>query len=120
MAGTKRSWEGKAVCDQNNNTQKSATMEGAGVDEPSVSTLSIFETFRDELDQHHDRRERVIKTSRDITAMSKKMFVSFLIHYCWLVFNANMSIFLLASSRYNGQTDSFHVPRFLNERKSIN
>ncbi|OJJ34487.1 hypothetical protein ASPWEDRAFT_173902 [Aspergillus wentii DTO 134E9] len=76
MAGTKRSWEGKAVCDQNNNTQKSATMEGAGVDEPSVSTLSIFETFRDELDQHHDRRERVIKTSRDITAMSKKIIFS--------------------------------------------
>jgi predicted translin family RNA/ssDNA-binding protein len=36
----------------------------------------MFETFRDELDQHHDRRERVIKTSRDITALSKKIIFS--------------------------------------------
>ncbi|CAL5865875.1 uncharacterized protein PFLUO_LOCUS81 [Penicillium psychrofluorescens] len=35
--------------------------------------LPIFETFRDELDEHHDRRERIIKTSRDITALSKKI-----------------------------------------------
>ncbi|RHZ66300.1 hypothetical protein CDV55_107718 [Aspergillus turcosus] len=45
----------------------------APVDEPSTHVLSMFETFRDELDQHHDRRERVIKTSRDITALSKKI-----------------------------------------------
>lgn len=37
------------------------------------SILSTFETFRDELDEHYDRRERIIKTSRDITALSKKM-----------------------------------------------
>jgi len=36
----------------------------------------MFEFFRTELDQHHDRRERVIKGSRDITALSKKMFVN--------------------------------------------
>lgn len=43
--------------------------------EPSepASILSIFENFRDELDEHHDRRERIIKNSRDITALSKKM-----------------------------------------------
>jgi len=35
--------------------------------------MPMFETFRDELDEHHDRRERIIKTSRDITAASKKM-----------------------------------------------
>lgn len=35
---------------------------------------SMFEGFRDELDQHHDRRERLIKISRDITASSKKMY----------------------------------------------
>ncbi|PUU79877.1 Translin family-domain-containing protein [Tuber borchii] len=35
--------------------------------------LSMFNHFRDELDEHHDRRERVIKASRDITALSKKM-----------------------------------------------
>lgn len=45
----------------------------------NVSTTSdnpfmpMFHSFRDELDEHHDRRERVIKTSRDITALSKKM-----------------------------------------------
>ncbi|KUM56531.1 hypothetical protein ACN42_g10680 [Penicillium freii] len=37
------------------------------------SILSIFENFRDELDEHHDRRERIIKKSRDITALSKKI-----------------------------------------------
>lgn len=33
----------------------------------------VFEWFRDELDEHHDRRERIVKASRDITALSKKM-----------------------------------------------
>lgn len=33
----------------------------------------MFEGFRDELDRHHDRRERIVKASRDITALSKKM-----------------------------------------------
>ncbi|KAF6234756.1 hypothetical protein HO173_006976 [Letharia columbiana] len=36
----------------------------------------MFETFRTELDEHHDRRERIIKASRDITALSKKMIFS--------------------------------------------
>ncbi|TVY51997.1 Translin-associated protein X, partial [Lachnellula suecica] len=36
--------------------------------------MPMFEAFRDELDQHHDRRERIIKASRDITAASKKMY----------------------------------------------
>ena len=35
--------------------------------------LPIFETFKAELDTHHDRRERIIKASRDITAFSKKV-----------------------------------------------
>jgi hypothetical protein len=35
--------------------------------------IPMFETFRAELDEHHDRRERIIKASRDITAQSKKM-----------------------------------------------
>ncbi|PKK48450.1 hypothetical protein CI102_7302 [Trichoderma harzianum] len=34
---------------------------------------SMFENFRDELDEHYDRRERVIKVSRDVTAQSKKI-----------------------------------------------
>src|SRR6478735_12350961 len=33
----------------------------------------MFEGFRDELDEHHDRRERIVKASRDVTAQSKKM-----------------------------------------------
>lgn len=37
--------------------------------------LPMFETFRKELDEHHDRRERTIKASRDITAASKKVYV---------------------------------------------
>lgn len=36
---------------------------------------AMFEGFRNELDEHHDRRERIIKASRDVTAQSKKMFV---------------------------------------------
>ena len=35
--------------------------------------MPMFESICDELDVHHDRRERVIKASRDITAASKKM-----------------------------------------------
>ncbi|KAF7159674.1 hypothetical protein CNMCM5623_005054 [Aspergillus felis] len=72
MAGNKRSWEGNLV-----NTEKTQTnMAAAPLDQPSTQILSMFETFRDELDQHHDRRERVIKTSRDITALSKKIIFS--------------------------------------------
>jgi pyruvate/2-oxoacid:ferredoxin oxidoreductase beta subunit len=33
----------------------------------------MFEYFRNELDQHHERRERITKASRDVTALSKKM-----------------------------------------------
>lgn len=40
---------------------------------PQSLYLPLFEQVRDELDEHHDRRERVIKASRDITAASKKM-----------------------------------------------
>ncbi|KAL8998252.1 MAG: hypothetical protein Q9169_002656 [Polycauliona sp. 2 TL-2023] len=35
--------------------------------------MSMFESFRNELDEHQDRRERIIKASRDITALSKKI-----------------------------------------------
>lgn len=36
----------------------------------------MFETFRDELDEHHDRRMRIGKVSRDVTALSKKIIFS--------------------------------------------
>ncbi|GFF37052.1 beta-mannosidase B [Aspergillus lentulus] len=72
MAGNKRSWEGNLVSPETTQT----SMAAAPIDQPSTHILSMFETFRDELDQHHDRRERVIKISRDITALSKKIIFS--------------------------------------------
>ncbi|KFA60852.1 hypothetical protein S40285_06195 [Stachybotrys chlorohalonatus IBT 40285] len=33
----------------------------------------VFEGFRDELDEHYDRKERIVKVSRDVTAQSKKI-----------------------------------------------
>ncbi|KAL6716656.1 hypothetical protein ACLMJK_006224 [Lecanora helva] len=38
--------------------------------------IPMFEVFRGDLDEHQDRRERIIKASRDITAFSKKMIFS--------------------------------------------
>ncbi|KAF4605489.1 hypothetical protein EYR40_004273 [Pleurotus pulmonarius] len=43
-----------------------------------ISISSAFNAFREELDAHHDRRERLIKASRDITNLSKKTI--FLLH----------------------------------------
>lgn len=40
---------------------------------PTGPFIAMFEGFRAELDAHHDRRERIIKASRDITASSKKI-----------------------------------------------
>lgn len=45
-------------------------------DHPPLMYAAMFEGFRKDLDEHYDRRERVIKASRDITAASKKMLVS--------------------------------------------
>lgn len=45
----------------------------APADAPRGRFHSMFENFRDELDEHHDRRERIVKASRDVTAHSKKM-----------------------------------------------
>lgn len=41
--------------------------------DPQSPFVPMFEQFRSELDDHHDRRERIVKASRDITASSKKM-----------------------------------------------
>ena len=35
--------------------------------------LDAFAAFRDELDEKHDRRERLVKASRDVTNQSKKV-----------------------------------------------
>jgi hypothetical protein len=61
MAGTKHNLDGDPV---------------ARIEESRSSPfLPIFTQFRDELDEHHDRRERMVKASRDVTASSKKMWV---------------------------------------------
>jgi hypothetical protein len=49
-----------------------AMAEGKPEQAPS-RFAAMFEGFRKGLDEHHDRRERTIKASRDITAASKKM-----------------------------------------------
>jgi hypothetical protein len=59
-------------------TQMGVKRPHAAMDEQENTTssspiMSMFEGFRAELDEHHDRRERIIKASRDITASSKKM-----------------------------------------------
>ncbi|KAF9036518.1 Translin [Hymenopellis radicata] len=43
-----------------------------------MTTTTIFDAFRIDLDSHNDRRERLIKASRDITNISKKTI--FLLH----------------------------------------
>ncbi|KAJ7139786.1 Translin [Mycena epipterygia] len=42
------------------------------------SVINIFEQFREDIDQGNDRRERLIKASRDVTNISKKAI--FLLH----------------------------------------
>lgn len=64
--GTKRSWEGQPL---GLHTKSDANMKCS---ESGGMFQSIFENFLNELDEHHDRRERIIKVSRDITALSKK------------------------------------------------
>lgn len=69
MAGTKRHWDGNPVSSDSN----MADVQSNNNPDPAGTIQSLFTTFRSELDEHHDRRERVIKASRDITALSKKM-----------------------------------------------
>ncbi|KAF2876882.1 Translin [Massariosphaeria phaeospora] len=49
-------------------------------EQPASPYIPMFEGFRKELDEHHDRREKIIKASRDITASSKKMQVASIKH----------------------------------------
>ena len=58
--GVKRDWNG-------NRRPKEAP------EQPQSRFHGMFEGFRDELDEHYDRRERIVKASRDVTAQSKKM-----------------------------------------------
>ncbi|KAF2258389.1 Translin [Lojkania enalia] len=52
---------------------RDGAMAEAKQEQPSSPYVPMFENFRIELDEHHDRRERIIKASRDITASSKKI-----------------------------------------------
>jgi hypothetical protein len=53
---------------------KRSADEAFGMTEMATSPfMPMFEAFKAELDEHHDRRERITKASRDITAASKKM-----------------------------------------------
>ncbi|KAJ4364342.1 hypothetical protein N0V95_000751 [Ascochyta clinopodiicola] len=57
-----------------NKRKRDENMADAGKPEQSTGPfIAMFEGFRKELDEHHDRRERIIKASRDITASSKKI-----------------------------------------------
>ncbi|KAI0466168.1 Translin [Xylaria cf. heliscus] len=64
--GVKRDYQGK----------EKGKRDGAPADHPRNAYTSMFESFRDELDEHHDRRQRIGKVSRDVTALSKKIIFS--------------------------------------------
>ena len=53
--------------------RKANVMDETKVPPSESPYIPVFEQFRIELDEHHDRRERTIKASRDVTAQSKKM-----------------------------------------------
>ncbi|RPA79442.1 Translin [Ascobolus immersus RN42] len=50
-----------------------ATAASKSVLDESNPFKTLFEGYRDRLDDYHDRRERLIKNSRDVTALSKKL-----------------------------------------------
>ncbi|OIW28077.1 Translin [Coniochaeta ligniaria NRRL 30616] len=66
MSGLKRDHQGN---------EKQKPHEGARKTVPVVRNeyTPMFEQFRNELDHHHERREKIVKASRDITALSKKI-----------------------------------------------
>ncbi|KAJ1961139.1 hypothetical protein GGI12_003416 [Dipsacomyces acuminosporus] len=59
-----------------NGEQSAANQEP--VSETKRAILENFTAYRDTLDAHYDQRERIIKCSRDITALSKKIVFSLL------------------------------------------
>lgn len=69
MPGVKRQHDGTSKEKSEGKFEGSEEKTGASIS----PFMPMFEGFRAELDEHHDRRERIIKASRDITAGSKKM-----------------------------------------------
>ena len=59
MLGTKRTYDGREI-------EKAAS---------TSPFMAMFIAFREDLDRHHDTRERIVKASRDVTALSKKVSV---------------------------------------------
>ncbi|KAI1737739.1 Translin [Xylaria scruposa] len=64
--GVKRDYQGR----------EKSKKDAPQADHPRNAYTSMFESFRDELDEHHDRRQRIGKVSRDVTALSKKIIFS--------------------------------------------
>ncbi|PWN50540.1 Translin [Violaceomyces palustris] len=56
-----------------NTSSSRSTMTTINTEQRSSRIKNVFQGFRDELDEHNDRRERLIKTSRDVTSLSKKL-----------------------------------------------
>ncbi|KAI0881422.1 Translin [Annulohypoxylon maeteangense] len=67
--GVKRDHQGREKMD-------SRVGNRADKDMPRNAYTSMFESFRSELDEHHDRRMKIGKVSRDVTALSKKIIFS--------------------------------------------
>ncbi|KAK4241170.1 Translin family-domain-containing protein [Achaetomium macrosporum] len=68
MSGSKRDWSGNAKRRDGPKPAQKQVVRNA--------YTPMFELLRNELDEHHDRRERIVKASRDITALSKKIIFS--------------------------------------------
>jgi hypothetical protein len=75
MGGVKRDHQGKEKGKKDSKHAVADSQSGADHhhNQPHNAYTSMFEGFRDELDVHHDRRMRIGKVSRDVTALSKKM-----------------------------------------------
>ncbi|KAJ2868467.1 hypothetical protein GGI22_000825 [Coemansia erecta] len=57
---------------------KEVEEDAANISTSKKAIVDSFKSYRDTLDAHYDQRERVIKCSRDITALSKKIVFSLL------------------------------------------
>lgn len=60
---------------KNNNRDNKQVAADVETDNP---TIQLFQTYSKELDDKHDRHERLVKASRDITIESKRII--FLLH----------------------------------------
>ncbi|KAF3909208.1 hypothetical protein ABW20_dc0102237 [Dactylellina cionopaga] len=74
-AGTKRPYSGSGSGNRGGPRPPPGAQSSHDPQQPAPTGpyIPMFTEFRNELDEHHDRRERIIKSSRDITAASKKI-----------------------------------------------